>query len=115
METIIAKSNVQDYLTIMSVKQSMDGNDVLMLAMEDFDAHDIEASILNTLGDIAHSIARNFPEEIIPASWGFSTGAGGAEEAETLFAQEIDAMGVSFHQLREAGNALNEAFDSLNS
>lgn len=115
MSTTIVKSNVQNDLTVISHNQSMNGNDILIFAMEDFDSHDIEAFILSTLGDIAHHIARNYPNEIIPASWGFSTGAGGAEDAETLFAKEIEEWGVDFFQLREAGNALNHAFDTLNS
>lgn len=108
------KPTVADTLRITAIKQSNEGNDILMLAMEDFDMHDIEASILSTLGDIANTIARVFPEEIIPASWGFRCGAGGAEDAETLFAQEIESWGVTFFQLREAGNALNQAFETLN-
>lgn len=109
------KPTVTNTLTITAHHQSMNGNDILVLAMEDYDDHDIEAFILNTLGDIAHHIVRNFPNERVPASWDFRLGAGGAEDAETLFAQEIEGWGVSYSQLCEAGNALNSAFESLNS
>lgn len=113
--SLVIKPTVQNTLIITARQQSMNGNDILGFAMEDFDMHDIEAFILSTLGDIAHTIARNFPDEIIPASWGFSCGAGGPEDAETSFAQEIESWNMDFFQLREAGNALNKAFDDLNS